>query len=75
MSSQLAVRQENMKVLAFLRRRADSKGVIRENQQALAESYGCTHTLLHRHLHRLIDAQRVKVLSKGAQGKLVLLVV
>jgi hypothetical protein len=46
-----------------------------ECAKQVPESYGCTHTLLHRHLHRLIDAQRVKVLSKGAQGKLVLLVV
>lgn len=74
MSSQLEIRRENVKVLAFLQSRADGRGMIRESQQTLAESYGCTHTLFHRHLHRLIEAQRVKVLSKGAQGKLVLLV-
>ena len=73
MSSQIEVRRENARVLDFLRTRADIRGVIREDQKGLAALYGTSHTNLHRSVHRLIEGGRLKVLSKGANGKLVLL--
>jgi hypothetical protein len=75
MSSQIEFRRENARVLEFLRTRADSRGIIREDQKTLAAVYGTSHTNLHRSVHRLIANGRLKVLSKGGNGRLVLLLV
>ena len=75
MSSQIEVRRENAKVLEFLRTRADGRGIIREDQKGLAVIYGGSHSNLHRSIHKLIDRGQLKVLSKGCNGKLVLLLV
>jgi hypothetical protein len=74
LTTQIEVKRETTKVLTFLRGRADPRGVVKEDQKALAEVYGSSQTLFHRRVHRLIDEKKLRVLGKGAQGKLTLLI-
>jgi hypothetical protein len=74
LTTQIEVKRETTRILAFLRGRADTRGVVKEDQKKLAEMYGSSNTLFNRHVHRLIDEKRLRVLGKGAQGKLTLLI-
>jgi hypothetical protein len=56
-------------VYAFLVEKANSRGLISQDQKILANEYGIPHVRFHRRVQDLVALGQLRVVGRGQRGK------